>query len=76
VFLRRPLFLSINVLYTTLVHLLDRQVPGLCFSVFLLDFLRVIITAIFGLASAVDCLTSPTGDVRPNTGTTSDGAFG
>ena len=39
-------------------------------------FLQVIITAIFGLASSVDCLTSPTPDVRPNTGRRSDGAFG
>ena len=41
-----------------------------------LYFLLIIITAIFGLASAVDCLTSPTRDVRPDTGRASDGAFG
>ena len=46
---------------------LDRQSPYLCFNVFLLNFLMVINTANFHLASTIDCLTSPTRDVRPNT---------
>ena len=61
--------------YRCFFFLLGRKAPSRRSSEYLLDFLKVITTAIHCLPS-VECQASPTRDVRSNAGGASGGALG